>query len=284
MARPPVLCSDRGMPRRAFLCRYGGNPPGPGRRRTGGFALAAMLAWAVAARAADVDVSASAHYSVGDYDGSDDVHIVYVPVSARLTLDAWSFKVLLPWLRISGGSTTIDGPTGPIETKNGTADGLGDVVLEGRYTVYPLFDAAPFLDLGLRVKAPTADESEGLGTGEFDFTPEVELARRYGRWTPYASLGFRVLGDSSGSTYRDGFLASAGLTCHVREWVEPGLFVYWRQAATQGSEDAVELLPMLRVDVSESWIVDAYASAGFSHTSPDAGCGLEIHYRIPDAL
>ena len=34
--------------------------------------------------------------------------------------DAWSFKVLVPWLRISGGSTIVDGPTGPIETKNGT--------------------------------------------------------------------------------------------------------------------------------------------------------------------
>lgn len=243
-----------------------------------------LAASASPAVALDLDASLSSHYSIGDYGGSEDVHIVYVPASLRATAGAWSAKLLVPWLYIEGGSTTIDGPTGPIETKNGTAEGLGDVMLEANYTVWPLLPAAPFIDLGLRVKFPTADESQGLGTGEFDFTPEVQFARRYGRWTPYASIGFRILGDDGTASYRDGFLASAGVTCLLREWIEPGVYVYWRQAANKGSDDAIELLPMLRVDLGPSWLLDAYASAGFSDSSPDAGAGLELHWRVADLL
>lgn len=261
-----------------------GSSPGLRARVVRGVAAVLLLAFASPSAALDVDASVSSHYSVGDYGGDDDVDIVYVPATLRLTQDAWSLKLLVPWLRIHGGSTTVDGPTGPVETKNGTAEGLGDLLVEGYYTVWPLFDQAPFVDFGLRVKFPTADEDEGLGTGQFDFLPEVEFARRYGRWTPYASLGFRVLGDGDGQTYDDGFLASVGLTCHVREWLEPGFFVYWRQAATSGDPDAVEVLPMLRLDLSDAWLVDAYASAGFTDSSPDAGAGLEIHYRIADVF
>ena len=266
------------------LLRRGSRGPRPGSLASAAV-LALVLTFAPACRASaamdfDVEASVSTHYSVGGYGSNDHVHIVYLPGSLRVSTGPWSAKLLVPWIRISGGSTTIEGPTGPIVTKNGTSEGLGDVLLESTYTVWPLFDLAPFVDLNLRVKFPTADESQGLGTGEFDFSPEVELARRYGRWTPYASVGFRVLGDDSTATYRDGFLASAGITCHVKEWLEPGLFVYWRQAANKGSPDSLELLPMLRIDLGERWMLDAYGSAGFSDSSPDAGAGLEIHYQV----
>ncbi len=247
-------------------------------------ATAIILVACPAARATDVDLSLSTHYSVGDYGGKGDVDIVYVPAVARFEAGAWTLKAIIPFLRISGGTTTVEGPTGPIETKNGTSEGLGDVVLAGSYTISPLASWAPFLEIGARTKLPTADEDQGLGTGEFDFTPELELARRYGRWTPFASVGFRVLGDASDVTYRDGLLASAGLMFRLFDRIEPGVFAYWKEAATKGADDAYELLPVLRVEVTEHWIVDAYASVGFTDSTPDAGGGLEIHYRIRDAL
>jgi hypothetical protein len=262
-------------------------------------AVFAVPAAAVPALAADVDLSLSTDYSTGDYGGDGNVDIVYVPAVIRLELEAWTFKAVVPYLYISGGSTTVEGPTGPIVTQNGTSEGLGDASLEGAYWIAPLFEQAPFIEIGTRIKFPTGDKSEGLGTGEFDFTPEIELARRYGRWTPFASVGFRVLGDSAQAvyrmghvvpgrvtpvTYRDGFLASTGITCRIFEIFEPGVFVYWKQAATKGNDDAVELLPLLRVELGEHWVVDAYATVGFGNSSPDAGGGLQVHYRIPVAM
>lgn len=247
-------------------------------------ALAFSLAQAPAVHAADIDVSLSTHYSSGSYGGKGDVRIVYVPIVARLEVDAWTFKAVVPWLRISGGSTVVEGPGGPVETRNGTSSGLGDLLLEGSWTLDPLFSLAPFVEIGARLKLPTASESEGLGTGKFDVTPEVEVTRLYGRWTPSLSVGFRVLGDGSNTTYRDGFLASAGLTCRLWDVLEPGAFVYWKQSATRGNQDSVEVLPVLRVDVSERWSVDAYASAGFTNSSPDAGVGILLRYRVRDAI
>lgn len=247
-----------------------------------GCALALLAAPAV--RAADIDVALSTHYSTGDYGEDDSIDVVYAPAVVRMETGAWQFKAIVPFLRISGGSTTIELPTGPVTTENGTNEGLGDIVVEGSYAVAPLLDWAPWVDIIARMKLPTASEDDGLGTGEVDFSPEIELLRRYGRWTPFASLGFRVLGDTSDATYRDGFLASAGLLCRVLDWLEPGVFVYWRQAATGGSPDSLELLPMLRLQWDDRWTVDAYASAGFTDSSPDAGVGLEIRYRIFDVF
>lgn len=266
-----------------------------------GFVAFAALALAVlfpcAAAAASLDLSISTDYSRGDYGGQGHVDIVYVPAIVRLETYEWTFKAIFPYLYISGGSSTVDLPTGPVVTPNGTSEGLGDIQLEVSRWFAPMTDLAPFVEIAARLKLPTASENDGLGTGEADFLPEVQLARVYGRWTPYASLGFRILGDDFtirrppdrpprkiGTTYRDGLLASAGLTYRASELLEPGLFAYWRQAATKGSADPVELLPTLRLWIGDRWLVDLYATVGFTSSSPDAGCGMQLHYRIPDVF
>lgn len=252
-----------------------------------GLAAVARLASPVAA--AELDVSLATHYSTGDYGGSENIDVVYVPFVAKLEIDAWMLKAVLPFLRISGGTTTVEGPGGPIVTPAGTEQGFGDIIVESTYTFDPIARYAPFVEVGGRIKFPTAED--GLGTGEFDFTPEIELSRTFGRWTPYLGGGYRVLGDSSYTvvhnhhvirqelTYRDGFVANAGLTCRVAgELLEPGMFVYWKQAASSGADDAVEALPVLRIRFAQAWVVDTYLSVGFTDSVPDIGSGVQVHY------
>jgi hypothetical protein len=240
--------------------------------------MAGVVVGATAARAADFDLSLSGHYSSGDYGGSGNVEIYYAPAVFKVEHRAWMLKLVVPWLRISGGNTVVEGPNGPIVTPNGTAEGLGDIVVEGTYTISPTSPYMPFVEIGGRVKIPTASESEGLGTGKFDFIPEVELSRTWGRWTPYLSVGYRVLGEPSGIDYADGFLASVGVTYRVTRPLEPGVFVYWKQSATSGSPDSAEALPALRIHIGNDWLIDTYVSAGFTDSSPDVGTGLQVHY------
>ncbi|MBI5505717.1 MAG: hypothetical protein HY899_13030 [Deltaproteobacteria bacterium] len=253
--------------------------------------LALLAGLASRALAADLDVSLATHYSTGDYDGTDSVDILYVPLIAKLEIDAWMLKLVLPFLRISGGTTTVEGPGGPIVTPAGTEEGFGDIIAESTYTFDPFARYAPFIEVGGRVKFPTAED--GLGTGEFDFTPEIELSRTFGRWTPYLGGGFRVLGDSTYTivrdhhvirrqlNYRDGFVANAGLTWRVaNELLEPGMFVYWKQAASSGADDAVEALPVLRIRFAQAWTLDSYVSVGFTDSVPDVGTGVQLHYVI----
>lgn len=232
------------------------------------------------AAAADLDLSLASHYSVGDYGGDDDIEIVYVPLVARVETDAWMFKMVVPYLRISGGTTVVEGPGGPIVTPSGTEEGLGDVVLESTYSIPPFARYAPYVEVGGRLKLPTADDDRGLGTGQFDVTPEVELSWTLGRWTPYAGAGFRILGDPSGTTYHDGFLANVGLTALLGDLLEPGLFFYWKESASAGGEDSAEALPVLRIHAGEHWTVDSYVSIGFTDSAPDVGSGAQVHYEF----
>lgn len=241
--------------------------------------LVAAADRAAAELATRLDLSVSGHFSRGDYGGDDDIDIVYVPVVAKVDAGPWGMKIVVPYLRISGGTTVVEGPSGPITTPAETAEGLGDVIWEASYTFAPPRAALPFVELGAKLKLPTADEGDGLGTGEFDVTPAVEVSQKFGRWTPYGELGFRVLGDPSPTTYRDGFLASGGTTYELAEGWEVGAFVYWKQSASAGGDDSLEALPVLRWNLGEHWIVDAYVSAGLSDAVPDVGSGLQLHWR-----
>jgi len=250
--------------------------------RAAALVAAALVSVPPPACAGSLDVSVSSHYSVGGYGGTRDVDVVYLPVELRYETSLWSFEAVVPWIRVSGGSAIVETPGGPIETKGGTNDGIGDLILETRRSFEPLAQLAPWITLGARVKIPTADEHKGLGTGNWDLTPGFELAQRYGRWTPFLTVAYRILGNSGGVAYRDGFVASAGSLYRVFGATEVGLFVDWRQAASGDSVDSLELLPMLRIRLAEDWTVDAYASAGLSDAVPDVGTGLEIRYRLVD--
>ncbi|HYC56593.1 MAG TPA: transporter [Candidatus Binatia bacterium] len=239
-------------------------------------------------------MSLSSHYSTGDYGPDQDTDIFYAPFVARAELGPWMLKLVLPYIIVSGGG--VEGPAGPVAGSGGTHDGLGDIVAEVSYTFWFAQRWAPILEIGSRVKFPTADEDEGLGTGEFDVTPEIELAGILGRWTPFASAGYRVLGDSQDSTYYDGFVVTAGTTVRVTERLEAGGFLYWRQASSEvtlprdgppparprtgRADDPFEIIPYLRWTLSSSWLVDFYVSAGLSDGSPDVGTGLTLRYRI----
>lgn len=60
------------------------------------------------------------------------------------------------------------------------------------------------------IKFPTASRAAGLGTGEFDFGVESAFFWSAGKFTPYATIGYRFLGSPPGTDLDDVLLGSIG--------------------------------------------------------------------------
>jgi hypothetical protein len=219
-------------------------------------------------------------FSSGKYGGSERTTIHYVPVTTKVERGSWTVHAVFPYLRIDGGEGVVEGPDGPVLVDEGVTDGLGDIVFRGAYTVYPWTEWMPWIDLIGRIKLPSADEDDGLGTGEFDYTVETELTQTFAAFTPFASVGYRFQGDPSGIDLRNVWLASVGGMYEITEDWTAGLFLDYRESTTAFSDEQLELVPFIGVDINDTWKASLYAVAGLADGSADGGFGVQVSYAI----
>jgi hypothetical protein len=227
------------------------------------------------------------HFSTGDYTGSQSTDIQYVPLVLTADVERWRLQGTIPYLYISGPPGIIDGPSGPIQTTDGTSDGLGDLLLRGSYLlpVEDLFPAdrppppwLPFVELVGLVKFPTASRSQGLGTGEFDFGFETDLTWTVGRFSPFVSAGYRVLGSPPGTELDDVFTGSVGSLYRIAGSLSAGALLDYRQPPTSSTGQRLELVPYVSWVITPPWSLESYVSIGLSNGSPDVGVGSQLGY------
>src|SRR5262249_49549318 len=185
-----------------------------------GLATLAVCAPPAHALDADVRVSLGYHYSTGDYGTDTTTEIHYVPLTLRADVGDFRAKLTIPYLRIEGAGTVVQGPNGPILTNAGTSDGLGDVLARGTYTLLYQDGWLPFLDLSGVVKFRRASRSKGLGTGRWDAGIETEASWIVGRVVPFVGGGYRFLGSSASIPLRDVALASGGVQVRLTDRVD----------------------------------------------------------------
>jgi len=246
----------------------------------------ALCAASTAASAEDdwsqFSLSTGFEYSSGDYGAADNTNILYVPVSARYETSMFQFRVTVPYLRIEGPGSVLGGSDGGVVVGPGasgvtTQSGIGDVIVAATLNLYPSGDSAlPFVELTAKAKVPTANENKGLGTGEFDFTVQADVYKKFGRITPFAMVGYRFRGDPDGFDLGNSLLLSGGATVKVNDQWSVGGVYDWREAATIFTEDASEVSPFIVFKPADGWSVNAYGVFGFSDGSPDTGGGLQI--------
>lgn len=227
------------------------------------------------------------HFSVGDYTGdAGDTVIQYVPLVLTADVERWRIQGTIPWLYVSGPAGIISGPNGVIET-NGTANGLGDVLLRGSYLLpverllssdEPTPQWLPYVDAIGLIKFPTASRNAGLGTGEFDFGIESDLTWTLGRWAPFCSLGYRFLGSPPGTHLYDVITASVGSLYRFSPALSAGALLDYRQPPTAQNGQQLDLLPYVSWVVTPPWSLDAYVSVGLAAGSPDVGFGSQLGY------
>lgn len=221
-------------------------------------------------------------YSSGDYGLADETEILVVPFSLRAASDAWAFTASIPYISINGPGVIL-GPDGQpipgVPTASGERSGIGDLSLGASYTLRPNPAGGLELTLGGRVKLPTADQDKQLSTGETDFTVSAEAAYAFGNVIPFASVGYRFLGDPDGFDLRNGATASVGSSFVLGTNVLIASYDYTR-ASSRLAEDSHELFAGLSVPATNRLTFTGYGIAGLSEGSPDYGLGLLLSAKF----
>ena len=232
-----------------------------------------------------VSLSSGVDYSAGDYGAADKTKILVVPMSLRVGRGPLRLSATLPYLRIdSPGNIVGGGAGGPIiidpnaPATRTVRKGLGDLSIGGTYTV-PTQILGFDLDLSGRIKLPTSSKRKSLGTGKTDYQIRGELSRQFGTWTPFASVGYRFLGDPAGVDLRNSVSTSIGTTKLVGSTVFIASYDYAR-ATTDAVEDAHELFGAVSGRLTKSLNWTTYGVAGLSEGSADYGIGLLVTLRL----
>ncbi len=224
-------------------------------------------------------------YSSGKYGETTNTDILYLPVSVKYETGPWALRATTSYIHIRGPANVVGGGevgsvvTNVASTGEVSRSGPGDVLLGVTYSLDSLWRKALFIDFTGKVKLPTASASKGLGTGKTDFTAQLDVAKTWGRVTPFVTLAYRIIGTPRAYRLRNAWNASVGLQYTVSHVVGTGLSFDYRQSVSPTGTDPRELFGYVTVAISQKWSLDFYGVAGLSDGSPDAGGGIQITFR-----
>jgi hypothetical protein len=228
----------------------------------------------------EFSISTGIDYSSGDYGSTTDTDITYVPVTFKYAEDLWNAKLTIPYISIEGAGN-VRPEVGNVAASNAnrtTNSGLGDIVLSGTYAFYENFDTNVYGDVTAKVKFGTADENEGLGTGEMDYTLQFDFMKVIDHFTPMVGFGYKVLGDSSTIQLDNVWLWNVGFDYKVSDNTNVGMFYDWREKATSASKHQQDVSVYLSHKMNKHLKAQPYLGFGLSDGSPDANFGLMFTY------
>ncbi len=228
-------------------------------------------------------VKTGVQYTTGEYGGTQDITDIYVPVTGRLVSGSWGLSATLPYLRVKAPRGTQIGPGG--EPVPGTGDmttesGVGDVIL--RLTYFNLLRSADkrfAMDVTGKLKLGTADESKGMGTGENDYSIQVDGYGFFDAFTAFGTLGYKVRGQPQDIVLEDVWFVSIGGSIPIATRTRLGMVFDVRPSAYKTNEDLRELSLYISRRSADNWRYSAYLSTGFSDSSPDLGAGFSVGYH-----
>lgn len=229
----------------------------------------------------EISVTTGVDYSSGDYGTGIDTNILVVPVAARVSTGDLRFSASVPYIRIDGAGSIVGGDGGPIivdpATPSAKRSGIGDLTLGANYGI-PENRIGVGIDLGARVKLPTAET--GLGTGKTDFSFSGELSRTFGTVTPFVQAGYRIMGDPDGIDLENVFFGSVGASTSLGSGGSVLLASYdYRQATSALVEDSEEVFGAFSTPLSKALNLTLYGSAGLSDGAPDYGLGAMVTFK-----
>ncbi len=212
-------------------------------------------------------------YSTGDYGTETDTDLHTVTARLRWLLRRAELRIALPYVHMSnegnvvlvggqpvapGGFPLLDGLLPPLgggdssppgdatssERRTESVSGNGDVKARAEVLLLEGTTSSPWLSAVAEVKAPTGDESKGLGTGETDVTAGLGLVQPLGRASALLDGSYTRLGDPEGVDLDDVVSLGAGLAIRAGEHPGRQLYAYLenRTHPIAGLEDRRDLL------------------------------------------
>jgi hypothetical protein len=228
-------------------------------------------------------ISGLVDYSVGDYGTGKDTTLLYIPFTLGVSPFDWlTLSGTIPYIWqdtqtvvVTGGGVAVRKkkerllPTAASSVTH-TESGLGDVLVKGQYVLLEEQALLPEIRPYLKIKFPTADESRGLGTGEFDETVGVDFSKTFfDRLVGYVTLAYTFVGSPPGEDLRDSFGWSLGAAYGITEPLSVFTFLEGATAISPGEADPLEILFGAEYKLTKELKLTGSVGRGLSNGSPD---------------
>ncbi len=249
--------------------------------------LALLFASAPSGAAENVGfgLSVGGEYTNGDYGTGQDTTIWYFPLGFRADIDEHSVSLTLPFVAthgpgnvvpsVRGGSGIfIGGPAGTTDTEAG----IGDLLLTGTLNIIGEDQLGPRMDITAKIKFGTADRDHNLGTGEEDYSLQLDFERSFSSNSLFGSFGYRLMGDPPGVNLRDVLFGSIGGEHRFSDTTAVGLSLGAEEEVVSGGDPALDLTLFLSSQADARTKVTGYALKGIEDGSPDWGAGLIVKF------
>lgn len=252
-------------------------------------AIAAAAASLVGGSALAADglttLSVGTDYTRGKYGDTEYTDILYIPFTGKYEVGPWTWKLVVPWIHITGPANVVGAPGDTVvvgsNTGRRTESGLGDIVASGFYNVLNERNSPIGLDLGAKAKFGTADENRGLGTGKNDYSVQADLFKPIGALTPFGSVGYRWYGDPTTPVavdFKNVVYWSLGASYKLSQPTSVGVAYDHRPAIVDNGNHVSEATLFVSQKLSSDWKLQFYGVKGFATGSPQWGAGAVLAY------
>lgn len=190
----------------------------------------------------------------------------------------------------SGSGNNNDVPCGTttrIAGQKVTTTGIGDVILRGRYYLVEEQDYVPLIAVTARLKLPTANASQGLGTGEFDHGYGVEISKLIGTsWLVFFDGGYNFIGDpdrgdGSGTLgLRNQYWYDIGTGYYLTKDLLTSVYFEEYRALVPGLPNARDVFFSSNYRLSPAWRLNGGVAVGLSNGAPDYVVSIGTSYRF----
>jgi hypothetical protein len=185
------------------------------------------------------------------------------------------------------GKDRVCGTTTRTVGQKVTTTGIGDVILRGRYYLVEEQEYVPLIAVTARFKFPTANASQGLGTGEFDHGYGVEVSKLLGAsWLVFFDGGYNFIGDpdradGSGTLgLRNQYWYDVGAGYYVTKDLLTSVYFEEYRALRPGLPNARDVFFSSNYRLSAAWRLNGGVAVGLSNGAPDYVLSIGTSYRF----
>jgi hypothetical protein len=180
-----------------------------------------------------------------------------------------------------GGGGATCGTTNRIAGQKVTTSGIGDIILRGRYYVLQERNYLPLIAITGRLKIPTANASQGLGTGKMDEGVGAELSKSLGeKWLTFLDGGFNVIGRPDGLNLRNQWWYDVGAGYYVTNSLFTSVYFEEYRSLVSGFQNIRDVFFGANYRASDAWRYNAGVTVGVSNGAPDYAFSLGTSYRF----
>lgn len=228
---------------------------------------------------AAAEIGTTVYTSSGDYGGTSETDFSHTSLFYKAKHERWSFKLDIPYISIEGPGRIVDDGIA-IDSDDQTGDvrrsGLGDILFKASYLAHISSDRNTFVGYSLKLKIPTADENDGLGSGAADYVPATDVYHRIDRTTLFTKIGYKFRGNSSNIKLQNGVDATIGVDHAFGNGHSIGYMYHRLGASTAESDDIQSSIVYGKLSLTAKVSLLTFFLTGHSNRSADTGLGSTL--------